>query len=243
MDSNPEKGLLKGSKNVGRTWLAGWSAALGVSAIFASFASELAVGLLFGFLAALSGVMARRGLKRGRSRVIAVVSLVGITLGGLSLAFGMFINFQAASISNHPKPSWSSHHAAALASALENYESEYSRSIEYSSPVSTDSPDGAALLRTLLGDDSGTGNSGGIRFLSVRDAVHGRDGLVYDLDGDPVALVDKWGRPFTIFKTTSERGVNQIRYGSKQYMVPERFAVVSPGSDGKSGTKDDVKSW
>ena len=138
--------------------------------------------------------------------------------------------------------------AAALESAVNNFHTEYGVLPGIGSPIQTDGPDGVRFLNILLGlegDSPQKQNPGYIKFLSVRDAKDGRNGLQHDGKGSRVkGLYDLWGNPFIVEVNVKNEDKLRFNHGSKMVELPGRLvAAYSLGKDGKPGTADDVVTW
>lgn len=138
--------------------------------------------------------------------------------------------------------------ATSLATAAEQYFTEYDCLPDAPDRVTTITPDGIRLLNILCGlvtSDDPSVNPRAIRFLSLREWRRRRGGVVYDSEEKfIVSLRDEWGNPFTVFLDTDSDEVLHLELGSKEITLEgRRAAAVSPGMDGKLGTADDVKTW
>jgi hypothetical protein len=138
--------------------------------------------------------------------------------------------------------------AIALESAVNNFHTEYGVLPVVGSHIQTDGPDGVKFLNILLGlegDSSQKQNPRDIKFLAVREAKGGSNGLQHEGKGSRVqGLYDVWGHPFIVEINVRNEPKLRFNHGSRIVELPGRLvAVYSPGKDGKPGTSDDVKTW
>lgn len=217
------------------------SGVLGVFALLAIPGGSPITSAFAGVAAAVLGHLARRQIRRGRRDIRNfTIATAGLVLGSISAAL--------AGLQSNPEPRARimscRRIATSLETAIHNYHTEFGRLPGTSEIVITDGPEGAELLRFLCGENTGPENPGRIRFLSVREATKQKNGLVFDAEGRPIALLDSWGRPFTVFLDADDDEQLHIRIGSQPHHLSGlRAAVMSPGPDGKPGTKDDVRTW
>jgi hypothetical protein len=96
------------------------------------------------------------------------------------------------------------------------------------------------LLHVLLGMENDM-NVRSIKFLSVKEGRENKNGLVYAKDRrSVVGLYDPWGGGFNVrLDLDSDKKIDVIG----EVLKNRRVAVWSDGPDGKSGTKDDVRTW
>lgn len=138
--------------------------------------------------------------------------------------------------------------ATSIESAVISFKYEYGVLPKTAERVWLGGPEGVKLLAILLGkekDSADRQNSRGIRFLSVRKAVHRKGGLRYSDEGRKIdGVFDSWGNPYVVVLDAKNEGKVQFDYGSRIVDLPGKFvAVYSPGEDGKTGTEDDIKTW
>ncbi len=139
--------------------------------------------------------------------------------------------------------------ASAVAQAVNNFYSEYSRLPDLSDRVSTDNGEGVTLLRILLaeeGDGGDVENTRGINFLSVQEGKGRRGGLYYGGGGgnEVQGLYDPFGQPYTVVLNTEYEDVLEFQMGGKSYRLRgEQVGVFSPGADMELGTTDDITSF
>lgn len=143
--------------------------------------------------------------------------------------------------------------ARGLQSAVEAFQSEYSRLPEFGmqgDEAQSDGQSGSELLTILLGKEEVTDdmqNKKQITFLNAKvNKNKKKGGLIYSNGGSgatPEGLYDAWGNPFYLkfdddydqeITDPTEQG-NIIR--NKQVIV------YSYGMDGKIGGGDDIKTW
>ena len=135
-----------------------------------------------------------------------------------------------------------------IATASDQFYTEYNCVPDVPVRVTTDSADGIRLMNILAGlirTDAPSGNPRGFKFLSIKEGKGKQDGVIYDSDGKfIVGVFDEWGNPFTIFLDTDYNEILHLKEGSREVTLKgRRAAVVSPGEDGKLGTGDDIKTW
>lgn len=182
-------------------------------------------------------------MKWGR-KVIGTFIAVGVIIGGIVFLF----RSGTARIQNGNRlqaqvAAWS------LATAADQFFTEYSKLPGVPGRVTTDSGEGIRLLNILMGNkpqDAAAENERFIRFLALREGRNNRGGVIYAStgSGSAVGLYDEWGNPFTVVLDTDGDEVLKFKLGSKKMRLEgRRVAVVSPGRDGKLGTSDDVKTW
>lgn len=147
------------------------------------------------------------------------------------------------------RKTWAQATATSIATAVDQYYTEYNKLPGVAGRVTTDKVEGIRLLNILNGDesrDAAAENERFIRFLSLREGRDDRRGVIYDSTGSGavVGLYDEWGSPYTVFLDGDGDGVLEFKLGSKEVRLEgRRAAVVSPGKDGKLGTPDDIKTW
>ena len=116
----------------------------------------------------------------------------------------------------------------------------------------------ARLLNVLMGKDEDV-NPNNIQFFDARAAENGTNGIVYDDEGEPAALLDPWGNPFAVvIDYTGEKKINfahvphlpdvdlkvyQDKDGNPMKVYSAPAVVLSPGPDGMFDDVDDVKTW
>ena len=137
--------------------------------------------------------------------------------------------------------------AISLESAINNFHTEYGRLPEGPAWLATDTPDGLRMLETLLGMETGSlpQNTRAIKFLNVREARSGKNGLIYSKDLSRIeGLRDPWGHPFIVRFNRSGTDDLVFLHGRRTVKLTARMvAAFSPGKDGKSGTPDDEMTW
>jgi prepilin-type N-terminal cleavage/methylation domain-containing protein len=129
--------------------------------------------------------------------IIAVLAAAGFAVGPAMMNRAKKVSAQAG--------------AASIATAVEQFYTEYSAlpdpigtsssdNVSGSPPgFSTNDTNGRKLLEILAGIDSGDQNPRKIRFLSTKEAKNGRDGIKYSDNGNSIeGMYDPWGRPFYI---------------------------------------------
>ncbi len=121
--------------------------------------------------------------------IIAVLAGAGFAGGRAALEKARKVTAQAA--------------ATSVATAIDQFYSEYSSLPDVSAQSNTAGGDGVELLNILAGLETGTDieNERKIRFLSLKEAKNGRnrDGVVYGPNGDSITgLYDPWGEPYFI---------------------------------------------
>ncbi len=142
----------------------------------------------------------------------------------------------------------------ALETAVNNYFTEYgSMPVDDGSEdteLQTDSADGVALLKVLLGSDTDL-NTRGITFLNVKEGKSDKDGLIYDGNDKTTVegLYDPWGGPYYVMLDLDYDEIvkPETAAGSSSTLNGRRVAVWTNGADGVDGTSgsttDDVKTW
>ncbi len=138
--------------------------------------------------------------------------------------------------------------AIAIESAINNFHTEYGVLPVVGNHIPTDGPDGVKFLNILVGledDSTQKQNPRNIKFLAVREARDGRNGLQYDGKGSRVqGLYDLWGNPFIVEINVKNEDKLRFKLGGRLVELPGRLATAfSPGKDGIPGTSDDVKTW
>ena len=177
--------------------------------------------------------------------IIAVLAAAGFAGGAAALEKARKVTAQAA--------------ATSVATAIDQFYSEYSSLPSGSGTLKTDVGDGVILLNILAGLEEGTDieNERKIRFLSLKDAKNGkRDGVVYDGSGDKITgLYDPWGGPYFIVLDNGSGGDFEA-YDEKLTVTPgngikvtklngRRVAVYSLGVKevGDASNSTLVKTW
>lgn len=177
--------------------------------------------------------------------IIAVLAAAGFAGGAAALEKARKVTAQAA--------------ATSVATAIDQFYSEYSSLPSGSGTLKTDVGDGVILLNILAGLEEGTDieNERKIRFLSLKDAKNGkRDGVVYDASGDKITgLYDPWGGPYFIVLDNGSGGDFEA-YDEKLTVTPgngikvtklngRRVAVYSLGVKevGDASNSTLVKTW
>ena len=177
--------------------------------------------------------------------IIAVLAAAGFAGGAAALEKARKVTAQAA--------------ATSVATAIDQFYSEYSSLPSGSGTLKTDVGDGVLLLNILAGLEEGTDieNERKIRFLSLKDAKNGkRDGVVYDGSGDKInGLYDPWGGPYFIVLDNGSGGDFEA-YDEKLTVTPgngikvtklngRRVAVYSLGVKevGDASNSTLVKTW
>jgi hypothetical protein len=107
-----------------------------------------------------------------------------------------------------------------------------------------------AFLHVLLGTEApgpAAINTRSIRFLSAKEGIAGKNGLVYaSPDSDRiVGLFDPWGGPYHIALDLDDDGKLSVPSagGTTITLKGRRTAVWSNGPDRKPGTNDDIANW
>lgn len=177
--------------------------------------------------------------------IIAVLAAAGFAGGNAAMQKARKVTAQAA--------------ATSVATAIDQFYSEYSSLPSGSGILKTDGGDGVILLNILAGLEEGTDieNERKIRFLSLKEAKNGnRDGVVYDGSGDKITgLYDPWGKPYFIVLDNGS-GSDTEAYDEKLTVTPgngikvtnlngRRVAVYSLGvkEDGDASNSTFVKTW
>jgi hypothetical protein len=181
----------------------------------------------------------------------ARVRLINAAFGTIACVLLVLVIFAVINASGHrPHQGKSTTLATAIAieSAINNFHTEYGVLPVVGSHIQTDGPDGVKFLNILLGlegDSTQKQNSRGIKFLSVREARNGRNGLQYDGKGSRVqGLYDLWGNPFIVEINAKNEDKLRFKSGERNIELPGRLAAVySSGKDGKPGTSDDAVTW
>ena len=175
------------------------------------------------------------------------LAFIGVCLGIVVVVLGFRIGSPRG---GHDHRSLRTHNSAtSIATAVDQYFTEYNKLPGVAGRVTTDKVEGIRLLNILNGDesrDAAAENERFIRFLSLREGRDDRRGVIYDSTGSGavVGLYDEWGSPYTVFLDEDGDGVLEFKLGSKEVRLEgRRAAVVSPGKDGKLGTPDDIKTW
>lgn len=147
----------------------------------------------------------------------------------------------------------------AIESAISNFYTEYG-AMPTDAPADSDAAaqktDGDALLKVLLGLETGTGtnvlNPRKIKFLSVKEGKGKKNGLIYNATGTTVqGLYDPWGGPYWVImdtnydekvKPTPSAGPSTTTLNGRRAAVWSNGADAAPlGTGGTAG--DDVKTW
>ncbi len=214
--------------------LAVWSLVLGILGILTLGIPSIA--------AIICGHLSHRRIRRsaelltGKGLAIAgfVLGYIGLVLGPLLIVAGFAAGNAAIA---KAKKSTALAMAVAIESAANNFYTEYG---SMPSEVEiTDTSKDVSLAKTLRGDDPAR-NARNIRFLSVKEGKHNRNGL------DPVTfkLFDPWGHGYqVILDTRYTEVVTVTRGGITETFKGRRAAVFSVGKDGVAGTADDVTNW
>ncbi|MCP5547507.1 MAG: hypothetical protein H7A50_09050 [Akkermansiaceae bacterium] len=170
---------------------------------------------------------------------------IALVLGGCSvMASALQFHSQKRAINKAKRVT-----AMAAASALEvgiaNFESEYGIlpvTGKSGGLLRTDRDIG--LLEILLGmeQDPNPLNSRGLKFTSLKEGRKRKGGLILTEDRSGVAgLFDPWGNPYFIMLDPESKTMMGISDESERSSgIRQRIVVISPGPDGKPGTKDDV---
>jgi prepilin-type N-terminal cleavage/methylation domain-containing protein len=140
--------------------------------------------------------------------------------------------------------------ATSIATAVEQFYTEYSALPDVAAQSNTDSAEGVKLLNILagVGSEAATQNPRKIRFLGVKEAKGGkRDGAVYAASGQIQGMYDPWGQPFhVVLDTDYEEKLTFTPQGSPAVTLNGRrvavysLGVATPG-DAKPNTL--VKTW
>ena len=172
--------------------------------------------------------------------IIAVLAAAGFAGGAAAMNKARKVTAQAA--------------ATSVATAIDQFYTEYASLPEVSSESTTDTGDGVKLLNILAGLETATPiqNDRKIRFLTLKEAKNGkRDGVVYT--GSVISgLYDPWKQPYYIV-LDNEAGTGGYdetlsftpKNSSKVDLRGRRAAVYSLGvaepNDAKPSTL--VKTW
>lgn len=171
--------------------------------------------------------------------IIAVLAAAGFSVGPAMMNRAKKLSSQAS--------------ATALASAVEQFYTEYSAlpdpgSNTSDAEYSTSESNGVRLLEILTGIDNGDQNARKIRFLTAKEANNSKDGIVYGGNGDRIEkMVDAWGQPFFIRLDYDydERIMVNPQGSPAVNLNGRRVAVYSLGvaTSGDANAKTLVKSW
>jgi prepilin-type N-terminal cleavage/methylation domain-containing protein len=151
--------------------------------------------------------------------IIAILAAAGFTIGPALMNKARMLSAQAG--------------ANTISNSVEQFYTEYSAlpdpgaaATTVDTEYTTDSADGLILLNILSGTIV-TGNTGDdqnprkIRFLSVKTAKNGADGLIYDNNGSITAMYDPWGQPYYIM----------LDYDYDERMTVDPVDGTAPDSD------------
>lgn len=119
--------------------------------------------------------------------IIAVLAAAGFSAGTAAMTKAKRVTAQAA--------------ATSLATAVDQFYTEYSALPNVGSSVVTNSAKGIELLNILAGLETTTPiqNDRKVRFLSLKEAKNGKDGLKYNTAGTTIeGLLDPWKEPFYV---------------------------------------------
>jgi len=174
--------------------------------------------------------------------IIAVLAAAGFAGGTAAMNRARKVTAQAA--------------ATSVATAVEQFYTEYSALPDINNSVKTDGGDGVKLLNILAGLETGTTiqNDRKVRFLSLKEAKNGKDGLKFSADGKSIeSLLDPWKQPYYV-ELDNEPGDNG--YDEKITVSPgngipssnlngRRVAVYSLGVNSPGDAKPStwVKTW
>ena len=173
--------------------------------------------------------------------IIAVLASAGFAAGNAAIQKAKKVTAQAT--------------ATAMETAVNNFFTEYGSMPSTGTSdttVKTDSGEGLALCRVLLGLESTSGtmlNTRKVKFLSVKEGKAKKNGLIYNTNGNDITgLYDPWGGPFhVILDLDYDEQVKPNVSGTTTTLNGRRVAVWSLGADGISGSGgkpgDDVKTW
>jgi prepilin-type N-terminal cleavage/methylation domain-containing protein len=170
--------------------------------------------------------------------IIAVLAGAGFAAGNAAIQKAKRVTAQAS--------------ATALETAVNNFFTEYGSlptSNASAAALSTDSGEGVALLKVLVGASDATSlslNPRSIKFLSVKEGKANRNGIIYNSTNVPTGLYDPWGGPYKIVLDHDyDEVVEATVGGAKSTLNGRKVAVWSEGADYKSDKKtaDDVKTW
>lgn len=214
--------------------LAVWSLVLGILGILTlgipSIAAIICGHLSHGKISRSAGILTGKGL----AITGFVLGYIGLILGPLLIVAGFAAGDAAIT---HAKKVTALTTAVAIENAVHIFYTEYGAMP--SGVEITDTSKDVSLVKTLRGEDPAR-NGRNIRFLSVKESKHNRNGL------DPVTfkLFDPWGHGYqVILDTRYTEVVTVTRGGITETLKGRRVAVFSVGKDGVAGTADDVITW
>lgn len=166
--------------------------------------------------------------------IIAVLAAAGFAGGNAAMQRAKKVTAQAA--------------ATSVATAVEQFYTEYSALPNVDSQTTTDDPE---LLNILAGLETGDNiqNDRKIRFLTLKEAKKGnRDGVVFSSDGNRIqGLYDPWGEPYhVVLDQDYDERITVSPQGSPETTLNGRkVAVYSLGTDtpADAGPNSLVKTW
>lgn len=136
---------------------------------------------------------------------------------------------------------------SALARSVESFGNEYGKLPTVPAlDFETDTPHAVQLITILMGrEDSAADmqNPRQIPFLNVlHQETQNRLGIYFSRENKVAGIYDAWGNPLRVILRDPGQPAIRVTHRGKEVTVSKPVLLLSRGSDGKWGTKDDLIS-